>query len=75
MVEFASTGLFIAFGFHICSLIMISFTKYVLFSIILLNIIFGTKAIFILIQPIVAVSLHLVGQYYASNLDIFVRFQ
>ena len=56
MVEFALAGLFIAFGFHICSLIMISFTKYVLFSIIFLNIIFGTKAIFILIQTIVAVS-------------------
>ena len=70
MVEFASTGLFIAFGFHICSLIMILFCFFMIF----LDILFVTKAIFILIYMIVAISFTSSGEVLGFLFKYFCQF-
>ena len=76
--NFTSRGLFIAFGFHISTLTMISFRKYVLFpylfSIIFINILFGTKTIFILIYLIGAVCFSSSGDILGLSLKYVCPF-
>ena len=70
MVEFASTGLFIVFGFHLCSLIMILFCFFIIFW----NILFGNKAIFFLLHMIVAVTFISSGEVLGFLFKYFCSF-
>ena len=53
---------------------MISFTKYVLFPYLFINIIFGTKANFVLIRMIVAISFTSSGDMLGLLLKYFCLF-